>query len=40
MQAEFDGLTCSESGNVRTYLEQLQLKYKALVAVGVKLSDG
>jgi hypothetical protein len=39
MQAEFDGLTCGKNGNVHTHLEQLQLKYKALVAVGVKLSD-
>ncbi|KAJ7073667.1 hypothetical protein C8F01DRAFT_970895, partial [Mycena amicta] len=39
MQADFDSFSCGENGNVRTHLEQLELKHKALVAVGVKLSD-
>ncbi|KAJ6481302.1 hypothetical protein C8R47DRAFT_982693, partial [Mycena vitilis] len=39
MQADFDNCNCGESGNVRTHLDQLKMKHRNLVAVGVVLSD-
>jgi hypothetical protein len=39
VQSDFDNLNYGENGNVHTHLEQLKLKYKGLVAVGVKLTN-
>ncbi|KAF7371239.1 Transcription factor [Mycena sanguinolenta] len=39
MQADFDNCNCSEKENVRTHLDQLRIKYMALVGVGVVMSD-
>ncbi|KAJ7222560.1 hypothetical protein GGX14DRAFT_353122, partial [Mycena pura] len=39
MQADFDSCNCGENGNVHTHLDQLKMKHKSLVAVGVVLTD-
>ncbi|KAJ7189825.1 hypothetical protein GGX14DRAFT_382857, partial [Mycena pura] len=40
MQADFDNCNCGEKENVRTHLEEnLKVKYFALLAVGVTMSD-
>ncbi|KAJ7702926.1 hypothetical protein B0H16DRAFT_1347283, partial [Mycena metata] len=39
MQADFDNCNCGENGNVRAHLDQLTLKHRKLVAVGVILTD-